>query len=119
MVAATEPSMAMYPDGDLLLLGSSFDRNRGYMYREFKQQKTVEETVERVHGFKENYHYLLQRTTLASTWLANAIISLIESPICELAAQRRRQKPLRAPSPHRRDRRGQHRARRKVPCRRP
>jgi hypothetical protein len=106
MVAATEPSMAMYPDGDLLLLGSSVYRNRGYMYCEFKQRKTVEETVERVHGFKENYHFLLQRTIVSSNMVAGPIMSLIESPICELAAQRRRPKPLRAPSPHRRDRRG-------------
>jgi hypothetical protein len=39
MVAATEWSITMYPDSYLLLLGSSVYRNRGYMYREFKQQK--------------------------------------------------------------------------------
>jgi hypothetical protein len=37
VVAAAEPSMAMTPDGGLLLLGSSVHRKRGYMYRKFKQ----------------------------------------------------------------------------------
>lgn len=37
VVAAAEPSMAMCPDGGLLLLGSSVYRKRGYMYRKFKQ----------------------------------------------------------------------------------
>jgi hypothetical protein len=36
VVAAAEPSMAMCPDGGLLLLGSSVYRKRGYMYRRFK-----------------------------------------------------------------------------------
>jgi hypothetical protein len=33
--------------------------------------KTVEETVDRVRGFAENYHYLLHRTMLALPWMAN------------------------------------------------
>src|SRR5262249_59774856 len=37
VVAAAEPSMAMTPDGGLLLLRSSVHRKRGYMYRNFKQ----------------------------------------------------------------------------------
>jgi hypothetical protein len=37
VVSAAEPSMAMCPDGGLLLLGSSVHRKRGYMYRRFKQ----------------------------------------------------------------------------------
>jgi hypothetical protein len=37
VVAAAEPSMAMCPDGGLLMLGSSVHRKRGYMYRKFKQ----------------------------------------------------------------------------------
>ena len=36
VVAAAEPSMAMTPDGGLLLLGSSVYRKRGYMYRKYK-----------------------------------------------------------------------------------
>src|SRR5262249_2569124 len=36
VVAAAEPSLAMCPDGGLLLLGSSVYRKRGYMYRRFK-----------------------------------------------------------------------------------
>jgi hypothetical protein len=39
--------------------------------------KTVEETVERVRGFEENYHHLLHRTTLALPWLAN--VSMAET----------------------------------------
>ena len=31
--------------------------------------KTAEETVERVRGFEENYHYLLHRMMLALPWL--------------------------------------------------
>jgi hypothetical protein len=37
VVAAAEPSMAMCPDGGLLILGSSVYRRRGYMYRQFKE----------------------------------------------------------------------------------
>lgn len=37
VVAAAEPSMAMCPDGGLLLLGSSVYRRRGYMYRMFRK----------------------------------------------------------------------------------
>jgi hypothetical protein len=35
VVGAAEPSMAMCPDGGLLMLGSSVYRKRGYMYRQF------------------------------------------------------------------------------------
>jgi hypothetical protein len=37
VVAAASPSLAMCPDGGLLMLGSSVHRKRGYMYRKFKQ----------------------------------------------------------------------------------
>ncbi len=37
VVNAAEPSMAMCPDGGILLLGSSVYRKKGYMYRKFKQ----------------------------------------------------------------------------------
>lgn len=37
VVGAAEPSMAMCPDGGLLLLGSSVYRKRGYMFRMFKK----------------------------------------------------------------------------------
>jgi hypothetical protein len=37
VVGAAEPSMAMCPDGGLLLLGSSVYRKRGYMFRKYKQ----------------------------------------------------------------------------------
>jgi hypothetical protein len=37
VVGAAEPSMAMCPDGGLLMLGSSVHRKRGYMYRQFKK----------------------------------------------------------------------------------
>jgi hypothetical protein len=37
VVGAAEPSMAMCPDGGLLMLGSSVHRKRGYMYRKFKR----------------------------------------------------------------------------------
>lgn len=37
VVAAAEPSMAMCPDGGLLMLGSSVYRRRGYMFRQFKK----------------------------------------------------------------------------------
>jgi hypothetical protein len=37
VVGAAEPSMAMCPDGGLLLLGSSVHRKRGYMYRRYRQ----------------------------------------------------------------------------------
>jgi hypothetical protein len=37
VVAAAEPSMAMCPDGGILLLGSSVHRQRGYMYRKWKE----------------------------------------------------------------------------------
>ena len=37
VVAAAEPSMAMCPDGGLLLLGSSVYRARGFMYRMYRE----------------------------------------------------------------------------------
>jgi hypothetical protein len=37
VVGAAEPSMAMCPDGGILLLGSSVYRKRGYMYRQFRE----------------------------------------------------------------------------------
>ena len=37
VVGAAEPSMAMTPDGGLLLLGSSVYRKRGYCYRKFRE----------------------------------------------------------------------------------
>jgi hypothetical protein len=37
VVSAAEPSMAMCPDGGVLMLGSSVFRKRGYMYRKYKQ----------------------------------------------------------------------------------
>ena len=37
VVSAAEPSMAMIPDGGLLLLGSSVYRKRGYMFRKYKE----------------------------------------------------------------------------------
>jgi hypothetical protein len=37
VVAAAEPSMAMAPDGGLLLLGSSVYRRRGFMFRKWKE----------------------------------------------------------------------------------
>jgi hypothetical protein len=37
VVGAAEPSMAMCPDGGLLLLGSSVYRKRGYMFRMFRK----------------------------------------------------------------------------------
>jgi hypothetical protein len=37
VVGAAEPSMAMAPDGGLLLLGSSVHRQRGYCYRKYKE----------------------------------------------------------------------------------
>jgi hypothetical protein len=37
VVAAALPSMAMCPDGGLLMLGSSVHRKVGYMYRQFKK----------------------------------------------------------------------------------
>jgi hypothetical protein len=37
VVGAAEPSMAMCPDGGLLMLGSSVYRKRGFMFRKFKQ----------------------------------------------------------------------------------
>jgi hypothetical protein len=37
VVAAAEPSMAMCPDGGILMLGSSVYRRRGFMYRQFKE----------------------------------------------------------------------------------
>jgi hypothetical protein len=37
VVGAAEPSMAMTPDGGLLLLGSSVHRQRGYMYRKYRE----------------------------------------------------------------------------------
>jgi hypothetical protein len=37
VVGAAEPSMAMCPDGGLLLLGSSVHRKRGYMFRKWRE----------------------------------------------------------------------------------
>jgi hypothetical protein len=37
VVGAAEPSMAMCPDGGLLLLGSSVYRKKGYMFRKWRQ----------------------------------------------------------------------------------
>jgi hypothetical protein len=37
VVSAAEPSMAMIPDGGLLVLGSSVHRRRGYMHRRWKE----------------------------------------------------------------------------------
>jgi hypothetical protein len=37
VVGAATPSMAMCPDGGLLMLGSSVYRKRGYMYRRYKE----------------------------------------------------------------------------------
>jgi hypothetical protein len=37
VVAGAEPSMAMVPDGGLLMLGSSVYRKRGFMYRMYKK----------------------------------------------------------------------------------
>jgi hypothetical protein len=37
VVGAAEPSMAMCPDGGLLLLGSSVYRKRGYMHRQYRE----------------------------------------------------------------------------------
>jgi len=37
VVSAAEPSMAMCPDGGLLLLGSSVYRKRGFMWRQFRK----------------------------------------------------------------------------------
>jgi hypothetical protein len=37
VVAAAEPSMAMCPDGGLLMLGSSVYRKRGYMFRKYRE----------------------------------------------------------------------------------
>ncbi len=37
VVSAAESSMAMCPDGGLLMLGSSVYRKRGYMYRQYKK----------------------------------------------------------------------------------
>jgi hypothetical protein len=42
VVGAAEPSMAMCPDGGLLMLGSSVHRKRGYMYRKYKQLHGVD-----------------------------------------------------------------------------
>jgi hypothetical protein len=44
VVGAAEPSMAMCPDGGLLILGSSVYRKRGYMYRQFARLHGNEET---------------------------------------------------------------------------
>ncbi|MGA8651933.1 MAG: hypothetical protein WB677_15195 [Xanthobacteraceae bacterium] len=44
VVDAAEPSMAMCPDGGVLLLGSSVHRKKGYMYRKFKQLHGNEDT---------------------------------------------------------------------------
>src|SRR6202040_234325 len=37
VVGAAEPSMAMTPDGGLMILGSSVYRKKGYMYRRWKE----------------------------------------------------------------------------------
>jgi hypothetical protein len=37
VVAAAEPSMSMCPDGGMVLLGSSVNRKKGYMYRKYKE----------------------------------------------------------------------------------
>jgi hypothetical protein len=37
VVGAAEPSMAICPDGGLLLLGSSVHRQRGYMFRQYRE----------------------------------------------------------------------------------
>jgi hypothetical protein len=37
VVGAAEPSMAMCPDGGLLMLGSSVYRKRGYMHRQYRE----------------------------------------------------------------------------------
>ena len=37
VVAGAEPSMAMCPDGGLLMLGSSVFRRRGFMYRMYRK----------------------------------------------------------------------------------
>jgi hypothetical protein len=37
VVGAAEPSLAMCPDGGILLLGSSVHRRRGYMFRQYKR----------------------------------------------------------------------------------
>ena len=44
VVNAAEPSMAMCPDGGMLLLGSSVYRKRGYMYRKYKELHGNEES---------------------------------------------------------------------------
>ena len=44
VVGAAEPSMAMCPDGGLLMLASSVYRKRGYMYRQFKKLYGNEDT---------------------------------------------------------------------------
>jgi hypothetical protein len=44
VVGAAEPSMAMCPDGGLLMLGSSVHRKVGYMYRKFRQLHGNDET---------------------------------------------------------------------------
>jgi hypothetical protein len=44
VVNAAEPSMAMCPDGGMLLLASSVYRKKGYMYRKFKQLHGNEES---------------------------------------------------------------------------
>jgi hypothetical protein len=46
VVAAAEPSMAMIPDGGLLLLGSSVHRRRGFMYRQWKERYGREDDAE-------------------------------------------------------------------------
>lgn len=44
VVSAAEPSMAMCPDGGLLMLGSSVYRKRGYVWRQFKKLHGNDET---------------------------------------------------------------------------
>jgi hypothetical protein len=44
VVGAAEPSMAMCPDGGLLMLGSSVYRKRGYMFRKFRELHGCDDT---------------------------------------------------------------------------
>ena len=49
--------------------GSDVDENEDAKLFLRDAGKTAEETVERVRGFEENYHYLLHRMMLALPWL--------------------------------------------------
>ncbi len=46
VVSAAEPSMAMCPDGGILMLGSSVYRKRGFMYRQYKELHGSPDTPE-------------------------------------------------------------------------